>query len=149
MFFIYQAQSLAVILMPALRSKIEMIMETTTLNQTITTNYTERVSKPSLFTNFINWCKGQEENRLLWLGIALAGHGCILTPLTVMAVLLAGNNIVLFMLAIIAMAISLVTNLAAMPTKVTIPAFIFSILVDLGILVACIATGFNVAGAFK
>src|SRR4051812_38618643 len=119
MFCLYKTQSLPELVATTLCNKIERKMATTTLNQTITTNYTESVSKPSLFTNFMNWCKGQEENRLLWLGVSLAAHGCILTPLTVMAVLLAGNNITLFMLAIVAMAMSLVTNLAAMPTKVT------------------------------
>lgn len=87
----------------------------------------------------MNWCKGQEENRLLWLGIALAGHGCILTPLTVMAVFLTGTNMFLFMLAIIAMGMALVTNLAAMPTKVTIPVLVASILMDIVIVISSLA----------
>src|SRR6476646_8165572 len=98
------------------------------------------VQKPgtSVFPKFFKWCAGQEENRLLWLGLALAGHGCILTPLTIFAVILAGTNMVLFMAALVTMAMALVTNLAAMPTKYTIPIFLFTILVDLGIIIACI-----------
>lgn len=120
--------------------KIEMKMATTTtLNQTINATYTEDTSSNSLFKRFINWCKNQDENRFMWIGIALAGHGCILTPLTVMAVLLTGANMLLFMLAIIAMGMALVTNLAAMPTKVTIPVLVLSIIIDIIITIAALA----------
>src|SRR5215213_9295570 len=112
-------------------------METTTFNHTITANYTHRVSKPAFFSAFINWCKNQQENRLLWLGVALTGHGCIITPITIMAILLAGNSLPLFIVALTAMGMALVTNLAALPTKITIPVFIFSILIDLGIIISC------------
>ena len=111
----------------------------TIINQSI--SYTQTISKESAWTRFINWCKDQQENRLLWLGIALAGHGCILTPITVMIVLFGGLNFPLFMLAMIAMGMSLVTNLAAMPTKVTIPVFILSIVIDIAIVVSAIAMG--------
>ena len=86
----------------------------------------------------MNYAKGQEKNRLLWVGIILAAHGCILTPLTVMFTLLAGPNFILFMTGMVAMGIALVTNLAAMPTKVTIPAFAFSLVIDIAIVILCI-----------
>jgi hypothetical protein len=37
------------------------------------------------------------------------------------------------------MAMTVVTNLAAMPTRVTIPIFFLSVLIDLGIIIASIA----------
>lgn len=123
-------------------------MATTTLNQTISTTYTERTTSLSLPGKFFAWCKGQQENRLLWLGIVLAGHGCILTPLTVMAVLLAGTNIALFVLTIVAMGMSLVTNLAAMPTKITIPVFVLSVLIDIAIIISCVAIGFDITKTY-
>ncbi|MFL5811310.1 MAG: hypothetical protein ACJ749_17440 [Flavisolibacter sp.] len=123
-------------------------MATTTYQQTIASNYTERISKPSVFSKFIKWCENQQENRLLWLGIALAGHGCIITPLTVMAVMLAGTNLSLFMLALVSMSIAVVTNLAALPTKITIPALVFTILLDLGIIISAAVHGFNLANTF-
>jgi hypothetical protein len=82
------------------------------------------------------------------LGIALAAQGCVLAPLTVFAVVFAGNSLVLFMLAIMAMGIVLVTNLAALPTKITIPVFFGSILVNLGVVLASSLMGlgyFNIA----
>lgn len=122
-------------------------MSTTTLHQNLA-NYTESVSKPSIFTRFFNWCHGQQENRLLWLGIALTGHGCIITPLTIMTVLMGGNSLPLFILAIVSMGMALVTNLAALPTKITIPVFFLSILIDLGIVVASAFMGFS-SGIFS
>jgi hypothetical protein len=120
----------------------------TTLHQSFTTSYTEQQSKISVFKKFMNWCEGQQRNRLLWLGVSLTAHGCILTPITIMAVLLAGTNLVLFVLALVAMGVSLVTNLAALPTKITIPVFIFSILIDIVIILSCVLTGFDIAKTY-
>ena len=119
-------------------------MATTTLTHSLTRNYTQ----PTLFTKFINWCENQQENRILWIGLALGGHGCIITPLTIFAVVLAGNSLALFMTAVLAMAITLIVNLAAQPTKVTIPVFILTILIDLGVIAACAYSGFTPAVAF-
>ena len=123
-------------------------MATTTMNPTITGSYTAKTSSPSLVQKFFSWCKGQENNRLLWLGVILAAHGCILTPLTVMAVLVAGTNMFLFVLAIAATGMSLVTNLAAMPTKITIPVFILSILIDISIVIATLAIGYDITSTY-
>src|SRR5688572_23728818 len=109
---------------------------------------TSTSTSTSVFTRFMNWCNGQQEDRLLWLGIALAGHGCVITPLTIMAVLLAGTNLFLFVLALVAMGMALVTNLAALPTKITIPVFVLSILIDLAIIAACITMGFDITSTY-
>lgn len=95
----------------------------------------------------MNWCDQQQNYRFLWLGVILGGHGCILTPLTVIAVILAGTNMFLFVLAIVAMGIALVTNLAAMPTRITIPIFFLTILIDIVILISTLVIGFHAANA--
>jgi hypothetical protein len=110
----------------------------TTLNQTINATYTAGHSRSSLVTRFMNYCNEQEANRLFWLGIILAVHGCVLTPITIMATLFAGPNFFLFMVGMAAMGLALVTNLAAMPTKVTIPAFAISVIIDIAIIVSCV-----------
>ena len=111
----------------------------TTINQTINSTYNDVALKTSLWTRFMAYCKGQEANRLLWLGVILAVHGCILTPITVMATFFAGPSFSLFMAGMVAMGIALVTNLAAMPTRITIPAFALSVLVDIAVIVSSIA----------
>ena len=105
-------------------------------------------TKTSIWSRFINWTEGQQHNRLLWLGIALTGHGCILTPITIMAVLLAGTNLFLFVLALVAMGMSLVTNLAALPTRITIPVFILSILIDIVIIATSVVMGMDIAKTY-
>jgi hypothetical protein len=114
-----------------------MKMQTTFHQTTINTTYTESFSQPSLWSKFMAFSRSQEDSRLLWVGIALAAHGCALTPVTIMATFLTGFNFALFMTAMVAMGIVLVTNLAAMPTKVTIPAFALSVLIDVAILAYC------------
>jgi hypothetical protein len=123
-------------------------MKTTALPANMATSYTESGSRTSLFSAFITWCKGQEESRLLWLGIILAAHGCVLTPITLMAVLLAGTSMTLFISALVAMAIALVTNLAAMPTKVTIPAFVLSVIIDVVVIALALAHGFDISSTY-
>lgn len=101
-------------------------------------------SKRSLTDRFFAWCHAQEENRLLWLGIIVGGHGCVITPLTLLFIMLAGNPAIMWPFAIAAMTMALVVNLAALPTKITIPIFFFSLLIDLFIIINCIAIGFSV-----
>ena len=123
-------------------------MATTIYQQSLQANYTERIHKTSLITLFMEWCKEQQPDRLMWLGFAISAHGCVLTPLTIMAVFTAGGNLVMFMMALVAMTMVLVTNLAALPTKITIPVFILSFMVDLVIVIACVYLGFHPGGAF-
>ena len=110
----------------------------TTINSTINTTYSGVTNNISIWTKFMNYCKDQEHNRLMWLGIALAAHGCILTPMTIMITLFTGANFGLFMTGMVAMGIALVTNLAAMPTRITIPAFVLSIVIDLFVVISSI-----------
>ena len=91
-------------------------------------------SKQSLMSTFLSWAEKQNDNRLTWLALALAGHGCFLTPLTGMVVMATTQSFTLFMAAIGAMTLALVTNLAALPTNITIPAFILSIIADIVII---------------
>jgi hypothetical protein len=104
-----------------------------TLQQTYSPSYTVNKGQ-SLVAQFFSWCQGQEPFRFGWLAIILAVHGCVLTPITAMAIAVGGNDIVLWFAAISAMAMALVTNLAAMPTKVTIPVFFLSIVIDIVIM---------------
>ena len=100
--------------------------------------------KRSLLTRFILWCKLQEKYRLGWGAVIIAIHGCFLTPLTLLAIIPAGNSMLFWSMAIAAMGMALVTNLAALPTKITIPIFFLSIIIDLVVIGNCIAIGLNI-----
>ncbi len=99
--------------------------------------------KQSLLSRFISWCKSQEKYRFGWVAVIITSHGCMITPMTLFAVILTGNSIFFWSLAIAAMGMSLVSNLAAMPTKITIPIFFLSILIDLVVVANCIAIALN------
>jgi hypothetical protein len=107
------------------------------LTQTSQVPFYKTSIQPTVFTKFFGWCKAQERNRFGWLAISLAAHGCILTPLVVFAVGVSGNNLTLWIAAMLAMGVTLIVNLAAQATKITIPIFFLSILVDIAVIVAC------------
>jgi hypothetical protein len=101
------------------------------------------ISGVSLLSKFIDWCRGQEEKRIQWVGVGLTLHGCLFTPLTFMTVALSGLNFFLLVPVMLAMLAVLIVNLAAMPTRVTIPVLAVSLIVDVLILAACIISGFS------
>ena len=115
----------------------------TALKHTAVVNY--RSTSHSTWSTFINWCNGQENNRFLWLAIGVTGHGCIVTPLTLLAIMFSGNLMLFWALAIGAMAMCLISNLAAMPTKITIPILFLSLFIDLAIIIGCIAIAFQIS----
>lgn len=121
----------------------------TIVHHSINQSYTETHYSYSPWKRFITWAEGQEENRLLWLALAVVGHGCIITILTIVAIIFSGNLFIFWPFAIAAMAMAVISNLAAMPTKITIPVFFFSILVDLAIIGCCMAIGFDSSGVYN
>lgn len=110
-----------------------------TIQQSLARTYSQELQKASLWTRFISWCENQEESRFLWLGIALATHACFITPLTLAVVMFTGNSMLFFAFGIAAMAMALITNLAALPTKVTIPTFFLSLVLDLVIIITSLS----------
>ena len=94
--------------------------------------------KTSLIRRFFGWCDAQEKYRFGWVASIVAGHGCVISPMTALLIAFSGNNMFFWALAIGAMAMSLISNLAAMPTKITIPVFFLSILIDLAVIINCI-----------
>jgi len=122
-------------------------METTF--QHVITLTEKRSTRISLWKRFIAWTEEQEENRFLWSAIAILGHGCFFTIMTLFAVIFSGNHFIFWPIAAAAMGMPLVANLAAMPTKITIPLLFLSLLIDLGIIISCIAIGFDFNSIYR
>jgi hypothetical protein len=76
--------------------------------------------------------------------LGLVGHGCVITPLTFLTVAASGANTLLMLITMLSMVAVLIVNLAALPTRITIPVFLLTIVVDLLIVAACIFSGFNI-----
>ena len=116
----------------------------TTFHPSASTTYVSAQKRLSVFTRFLNWCDAQQESRLLWLAIALGGHGCVLTPLTILLIVtFTGMNLVLFMTALFAMTLALIVNLAALPTKITIPVLLLSVVMDVVVIASAIGLSMN------
>ncbi len=105
--------------------------------------FKENEIRHTYLNNFLDWCGNQRQNNLFWLAISLTLHGCLITPFTIGIILFSGSSLVLFILAFCSMCMVLVTNLAALPTRITIPFFFFSILLDLMIIVLSISLYHN------
>lgn len=99
-------------------------------------------ARTSLRKRFLNWCDDQQRYRFGWLASIIAIHGCIMAPITVIAVMLGGNSMIYWALAIGAMAISLIVNLAAESTRVTIPVFFLGLFIDVVVIAICLANYF-------
>lgn len=95
--------------------------------QLVNNNYTTGpIAKAGLLQRFMTWCSTQEENRLLWLGIAVLGGIATVLPLTLIAVVfLANNSLTLWAITCTLNVLILVVNLAAQPAKVTLPVLFF------------------------
>jgi hypothetical protein len=117
----------------------------TVLQKTNYHSYIRNETHVSSLKKFIDWAKKQEEDRFLWMAIAIGGHGCFFTIITLLMILFTGNHFIFWPFAIAAMAVPVVTNLAALPTKITIPIFFLSLLMDIVIIILCIGNGFDMS----
>jgi len=119
----------------------------TSIQHVFSPAYSKPAAKTSAWKRFIKWADRQEEYRFGWTAFAITGHGCVFTIVTTMVILFTGNHFIFWPFAIGAMASCLIVNLAAMPTKITIPILFFSLLVDLVIIVICLGYGFDMASS--
>ena len=100
-------------------------------------HHTHRTHK-SVWREFIDYAEGQQDKRLFWAAVGILGHGTIFTIVTLAAVMLLGNNLFLYAIACFNMTMVVVINLAALPTKYTIPLFILSLFIDLSVIITAI-----------
>ena len=91
-----------------------------------------------LWKKFINWCDGQQENQLGWLAVSFMVHGCIFVPMTIVIIAMSGNNFIFVAFALGAMIVAITVNLAMLPTKITLPVFFFTLVLDMVIIIACL-----------
>ena len=91
------------------------------------------------WARFISYAEKQQPNHLMWLALGVFGHGTVFTIGTMAVVLLNGAFLPLIAITSFSMAMVLVVNLAAMPTKITIPVFALSLLVDIAVIITAFA----------
>jgi hypothetical protein len=92
-------------------------------------------NRGSVFTRLIDWTKKEEKNHIAWVGISITAMSAVFFPITMSATLFNGAVFSLIVGAIISLAGVVIMNLAALPTKYTIPAFLLGILMDIVLIV--------------
>lgn len=101
-----------------------MLQATLKNTRTVETNYLaeQPVTKTGLIKKVSTWLDKQENNRFLWLGVALMGGIGTVVPLTLLAVVFwANNSFALWATVCIINVPVLIVNLAAQPPKITLP----------------------------
>ncbi len=104
--------------------------------------------KTSLLDRFLNWCELQEQERLLWVGTSLGLQGCVITPITLFAVIFSGIHTWMIAFTAASIMLTLVVNLAALPLRYAIPAFAVSLFINISLIVTAIISGMEIARYF-
>jgi hypothetical protein len=89
----------------------------------------------NVYTRLLGWLAKEEKNRIAWVGISITTMAAVFFPVTMSAILFNGAIFSLIMGAMISLAIVVITNLAALPVKYTIPALVLGILMDIVLIV--------------
>jgi hypothetical protein len=85
---------------------------------------------------FIAWATEEDKERhIVWVGATITAMAAVFFPLTMSVILINGASFGLIITAMVSLSIVVVTNLAAMPTRYTIPFFLLGILIDLIVVV--------------
>ena len=91
----------------------------------------------TLWQRFMRYAEAQQPNRFAWLAFSFFMQGCVLVPITLLIVVRHGNPFALWIPPLIGFVLTETTNLAAMPTKVTVPVFWAGVLIDLAVIATC------------
>ncbi|BAV04768.1 hypothetical protein FLA_0767 [Filimonas lacunae] len=86
----------------------------------------------------MQFAENQQNNHFGWLAFCFFAQGCLLAPLTILAIVNNGNDMGLWLACILAFVLTEITNLAAMPTKITIPIFTLGVITDIIIVAICL-----------
>jgi hypothetical protein len=93
----------------------------------------------NVFTKFLTWCGAQESNRFLWLAVSFFASVGLTLPLTAYCIVFfGGNNLLLWMLVGAVNVPVMVLNLAALPTKTTLPFLFLGWLTQAVVIMYCI-----------
>jgi hypothetical protein len=103
-------------------------------------NYSEKTHS-NIFKRFLNWCDMQESNRFLWLGITFFAQIGLALPVAAFSIIFFGNNSQFLWITLLAVNLpTLVLNLAAFKTRITLPFLFFAWLTEALMILFCIMT---------
>ena len=87
----------------------------------------------SFISRFFKWAAAQDaEHHIVWTAVSLTLMAAVFFPFTMAAILFNGASFPLIIAAIAALALVVSVNLAAMPTRYSIPALLIGIVINIG-----------------
>lgn len=93
--------------------------------------YSTSNPNPNAISRFFSWAAAEDEKHHIgWVGISVMSMSSGIFPLTMYIIMINGGSFGLIMGALVSLAMVVVTNLAALPTKYTIPFYFLAILID-------------------
>jgi hypothetical protein len=98
-------------------------------------HYQIQTQRKTAVSRFLIWLNQEEKNRIAWVGIGITAMAAVFFPLTMAAILFNGAVFKLIIGAMISLALVVITNLAALPVKYTIPAFILGVGIDIVLII--------------
>lgn len=98
-------------------------------------HYQIQTQRKTAVSRFLTWLNQEEKNRIAWVGIGITAMSAVFFPLTMAAILFNGAVFKLIIGAMISLALVVITNLAALPVKYTIPAFILGVSIDIVLII--------------
>lgn len=98
-------------------------------------DYSIQNKHKSYASRLISWLNREEKNRIAWVGISVTLMAAVFFPITMAAILFNGAIFKLIIGAMFAFALVVITNLAALPVKYTIPAFVLGGLIDIVLII--------------
>jgi hypothetical protein len=100
-------------------------------------SYSVRKEKKSLWSAFILWATNEDkEHHIGWVGITITSMAAVFFPITMSVIMFNGAHFGMIIAGMMPLALVVTTNLAALPTRYTIPFFFLGILVDAGVIAA-------------
>ncbi len=112
-------------------------MEQAIMQKTNVSHYAASQEMKSFFSRFIDWATNEEEDHHIgWVGVEVTSMSAVFFPLTMGCILLNGASFPLIIASIISFVLVVVINLAALPTRYTIPLFILGILADIFVIIS-------------
>ena len=111
-------------------------MSTTTSRGQVVPIYRPAVSHPSLIARFFDWAKNEDvDHHVGWVGFSIIVMTGIFFPIAMFTILMNGASFGLIVAAMAPLVLVFVTNLAALPTKYTIPFLFVGVFAELVIIV--------------
>ena len=100
-----------------------------------TTYQYRSATKRSLLSKYNAWAtKEESDHHFAWVGASITVMTAVFFPLTMAVILMNGAVFALIIAAMASLALVVITNLAAMPVKLTIPFFLLGLLTDVALI---------------